>query len=299
MVSGLTIVAGNVQDSQVIRVIAFIDQLREKRSTSSGVYKHTANNGKWTIFNLDWTAIDLCFIEEPAPTLVIISESGTVVLINNDGYKTIELSTGTNGPGGYGPLRDLCAIDSAAFVVGMGRQIYRISADGLWSNFDNGVTRPSAIGDVCGFNSVHGINENLLYTVGFNGEIWVYEFGKWAQAESPTNVVLHCVRVVNERCVYIGGQKGLLLKGTGGVFISIDTGLDHDIWGMEVFKDKLYFCTEKKLYVVINDKVDEVDIDVEHDTLRSIHSCKDIMYVFGPKNILKSNDCKEWERLSF
>jgi hypothetical protein len=247
MTSEFTIVSGNVQDTEVFRVIAFIDQLREKRSTASGVYKYTAVDGKWSIFNLDWSAIDLCMIKHPDLTLAIMSESGTIMLVNKDGYKTIQIAPGTSGPSGYGPLRNIHSLESSAYVVGMSRQVYRILADGTWTTFEDGILRPSAIEDVCGFNSIHGVGENLLYAVGFNGEIWINKSGKWAQVQSPTNVILHCVRVINKENVFIGGQGGILLHGTNEIFATIDTNINNDIWSMEVFRDRLYFCTEKKL----------------------------------------------------
>jgi len=299
MTSDFTIVSGNVQDDNVFRVIAFIDQLRDKGSTASGVYKYTFVDEKWKIFNLDWTAIDLCVVTNPNLTLFILSETGLVMIINKDGYNTVEVSPGISGPSGYGPLRCLYSINSSVFAVGMGRQVYRISVDGSWKIFENGLQRPSDIGNVCGFNSIHGISENLLYAVGFNGEIWINNLGKWTQIQSPTNVILHCVRVMNDNRVFIGGNNGILLEGVDSAFFIIDTGIDDDIWGMEVFKGKLYFCSEKALYTVNDSRVDVVDIGEEYGTLRGLHSCESVICVFGPKTILKSNDGEKWVNLSF
>jgi len=298
IVSEFTIVAGDVQGEEVFRVIAFIDQLREKNSTSCGVYKHDSSDDKWVIFNLDWSGIGLSVIREPDVTLVIISEFGNILLAGRDNYKIITVSPGLEGPEGYGPLREIYAIGSSAYIVGMSRQIYRISYDGSWEIFEEGIVRPSLIKDVCGFNAIHGVSEKLLYVVGFNGEIWVNEGGGWRQVESPTNVVLNCVRVMKSGNVFIGGQNGILLEGSEGLFLVKETGVDEDIWSMDSFNNALYFCTEKKLFVINDNKVSRVDVGVNHDVFRSIRSQDNVICIFGPKIILKSRDGKKWKRIS-
>lgn len=299
----LTVVSGIVQGKEFIRAIAYIDQLKERRSTASRIYKIVSDDwssGEWSssVFDLEWSAIEFCLLPRPTLKMVIMSENGTIMIAGSQGPQTYQVAPGTSGPEGYGPLRSMCAVGEAIYLVGMGRQVYRVTTDGEWSVHEEGLTRPSEEHEVCGFNAIHGLVEERLYAVGFRGEIWMYENHGWRGVDSPTDLVLHCVRLQSDKEVYVGGGHGALLHGRGDRFELLESGTEDDIWSMEIFRDKLYFCTEKSVYVKDGEAITKLELGVDNEVLRSVHSSDDMICVFGPKVIMQSYDGESWRRIA-
>ena len=148
---------------------------------------------------------------------------------------------------------------------------------------------------VSGFNSIDGLGEDDIYAVGYGGEIWRRVNNTWRQLESPTNVILHRVRVVKKKLAYASGQKGVLLRGVGDSWQEIRHDSTQDnLWGLEWFKGTLYMASEDTLYRLNDD--DDLDVvDMQGiDTCGHLHANDGVMWSFGTKNIAWSEDAVNW-----
>ena len=193
---------GFVSSKMRARVTAQIDELVEAGSSRSQVMTWLRQGSKWNYFALEWNAIKISELIKPTYHLIALGQDGSVIISHPDGPKQEFIDTTGNGPAGRGPLLDLRRIANHAYAVGMSRQVYRREHSGLWTRQDAGVVQELGEMEVVGFYSIDGIDENDVYAVGFGGEIWRREKGHWQKIDSPTDGVLHQVRVISDNLIY-------------------------------------------------------------------------------------------------
>lgn len=151
--------------------------------------------------------------------------------------------------------------------------------------------------EVFGFNSIDGQSEHHVVAVGFGGEIWRRTHGKWTKMESPTNVVLTCVRMVGEDSAFACGQKGVILSCQNGIWGMVEhdeTG--DDLWSLEQFGNDIYVASENLLYR-LNDEngLKPVELGLEGSrTFRHLHAADGVLWSIGPKHLSWSEDGSRW-----
>jgi len=154
---------------------------------------------------------------------------------------------------------------------------------------------------VAGFNSIDGLSEDDFYAVGFGGEIWRCLKGRWRQIESPTNVVLHRVRVVPDDLAYACGQEGVLLRGRGDEWEQIDHGATEDnLWDLEWYGDRLYLAHDDGLFTLKGaNSLEAVKFGIRGTiTCRHLHANDGVLLSSGPKNVVWTSDGKKWEEIT-
>jgi hypothetical protein len=297
----LTFRSGFVQNRNIGRVIAVIDEISDQGSDSCQAMKWVRDSQEWSYFLLEWAATRILVLEEPQVQLFITGPDGIVLKMTADGESEEHIDNSDEGLRARGPARDLRYIGSHIYMTGMGRQVYRREGDNNWIRFDQGIVRPIGSTEICGFNSIDGLTEKEIYAVGFKGEIWRYLKNKWQPVESPTNLVLHCVRAVDKDLVFVSGQKGLLIKGSGNRWELIDhDATNKDIWSIEWYNEQLYAACDDALFVYKeNNQVDKVDTGLgDKITSRYLHSNDGVLWSFGPKNIIWTEDGIRWNEVT-
>lgn len=179
----------------------------------------------------------------------------------------------------------------------MGRQVYRREGVDNWTRQDQGVVLPRGEIQLCGFNSIDGLSEDAIYAVGFNGEIWFRSHNKWQQQSSPTNLVLHKVRVVREDLIFASGQMGTLLRSDGNHWETIEhDAITDDLWGMEWFQGELYLACDSGLFKLDSkDQLVEVDMQLSpKPTCRHLHANDGVLWSCGPKHVIWTEDGQTW-----
>ena len=290
---------GFVQDRGTIRVIAQLDELVDAGETESEIMKWVS--GSWSQFSLDWSAVRLCQVVAP-PQVFTLGPDGQIMIGSSSGAPQEETLDDTmEGPEGRGPLRDLRWIGKHLYAVGMSRQVYRREGAGVWRHRDAGTVLPLGSKTVAGFNSIDGRSDDDLYAVGFGGQIWRCLNGNWRQIESPTNVVLHRVKVVRDDLAYACGQEGVLLRSRGGGWEQIDhDATEDDLWDLEWYRDRLYLAHDEGLLVLTGgDDLQAVKFGIRGAiTCRHLHANDEILLSSGPKNILWTGDGKKWDEIT-
>lgn len=289
--------SGVVQDADVGRVIAQVDELKDAGSTSSTLLKWTRHDRQWTAFELSWHATRLCMGSVPEPYLLAVGPAGFVLGGNAQGTFEEEIDASDEGPGRRGDIRDLRFIGDHAYVAGMSRQVYRREGPGRWVRQDSGTVQPLGALELAGFNAIDGLSESDVFAVGFGGEIWRRHEQVWRQLDSPTNLVLHRVRVISSNLAYACGQEGVLLRGNGDQWEAIpqDTVID-DLWGMEWYREQLYVACDSGLFVLTDeDDLSRVDMGLGDVSTRHLHQNDGVLWSFGPKHVIWTEDGINWE----
>src|SRR5215467_758638 len=291
--------SGFVQDHGTIRVIAQIDELTDAGSVASRVMKWAAKDGKWSQFSFEWSAVRVCVIREPLE-LFVMGPSGEVNVGSLRGDTQEVIDESKDGPQGRGPLRDLRQIGKYLYAAGMSRQVYRRKGANNWVHRDGGTVLSVGSKASAGFNSIDGVDENDFYAVGFGGEIWRCLRGQWRQLDSPTNVVLHRVKVIRDDLAYASGQQGVLLRGRGDLWDEIeDSSVEDDLWDLEWYRDRLYTAHDDGVSVLTNaGSLERINFGIRGEiTCRHLHSNDGVLLSSGPKNVLVTSDGEKWHEI--
>lgn len=237
--------------------------------------------------DLPWRAVGMCFAREPAQKLVMVSGDGKVFtyIAGNEGTELIVDPI---------DLRNCVTIDGHAYACGMGRQVFFRMGEGKWLPMH----APSASDEeVVGFECLAGFSAQELYAVGWEGEVWRCENGRWSDCNSPVNVVLSAVCCVPDGSVYACGQQGTLLRGRGDEWQCVITeDLEDDLWDLRWFNGKLYVASMSYLYILEGDRLSPVEFDIEPpSSFYKLTDAEGVLWSVGQETIL-SFDGKHWER---
>lgn len=233
----------------------------------------------------------------PLEQMVATGEWGTVSCVGSGDMHTEQVAAGAKKPVlDRGPLRGARRIGSSIYVVGMDRQAYRRTDANRWAEF--GPQPKSAAADVTGFEAVDGFDEQDIYAVGWDGDIWKFSGQTWEQLPSPTNLVLVDVCCAGNGSVYTCGRKGFLIKGRDQTWDAVDTrGLDEDIWSLAWFNERLYLSTLYAVYTLESNGVRQVDMGSDQPKTCHRLSAEDgVLWSIGAKDVM-AFDGSSWNRI--
>lgn len=284
----LTFRSGFVQDRSTTHAIAQYDQLAEAGAEYSSLLKWYGMERRWDRYDIEWSAIRVWVETEQELRLHALGVNGETLEADATGITEGSVDASGEGPLARGPMRDLRWIGRHLYAVGMGRQVYRREEANRWARRDAGVVVPVGTMEVVGFNSVDGLSEEEILACGFGGEIWRNREGEWVQLDSPTNLVLHRLRIVEPDLMFASGQEGLLLRGTGEQWEVIDHGVtDEDLWGLEWYRGSLYVASQTGVFRLTDaDELERIDMGLGPDrTCSDLHANDGVMWSFGPKHL--------------
>ena len=248
--------------------------------------------------DVEWDTVAATIARRPLEQGLILGEQGQVMCIGSGDFHLEQITTPTSSPPQRGPMRSIRTIGDSVYAVGMDRQVYRRDSSGRWSTFDAGLPSPQSGGKVSGFESIDGYEEEELYAVGWDGEIWCYEQKIWSQKDSPTNFILVDVCCGGNGTVYACGRLGTLLAGRGDSWAIVDhNSLTDDIWSMAWFRGKLYLATIDSIYTLENDALVEVEMGEDQPgTCFHLSHNDDVLWSIGSSDIM-SFDGTVWSRI--
>jgi hypothetical protein len=254
--------------------------------------------GEWGQYMIPTIIPSHCVIKEPERKVLALSPDGAVHVATPQGFSWEYLDTREDGPSSLRAILEIKEISNSVYAVGAGRQIYKRTSPNTWVRWDNGIRGNKNIDNIGGFKSIDGFSENLLYTVGFKGEIWKFDGIIWALLDSPTNIKLEKIKCVTPNSIFICGGKGTFIKGNENSLVVIENDIiDSTLWGMEYFKDKVYMVDSSSIYVFDGEKINRIDTGLgENLTASYLHANDHFLWSVGERNILVY-DGHRWTKL--
>jgi hypothetical protein len=141
-----------------------------------------------------------------------------------------------------GNLRRLAALDGQFLACGMNRVALRRVSTGNWDSFGPGPL--SGDPNVVGFEDIAGYSASELYAVGWNGEIWWCDHGKWLRTDSPTSAILSSLTCAPDGHVYVVGHEGVMLKGRRDQWELVETARQENLKDVAQLNGQVYVCTD-------------------------------------------------------
>jgi hypothetical protein len=296
-----TFLSGWVQDRNILRVTAQVDAIDEAGSTATRRMKWQKSTSKWSSFTAPFRMVRIVTTDAAGGLLIAVSPQGSVSAGDATGGWEEQVDPSKEGPTRRGDIRDLRVIGGEVYCAGMGRQVYQRFGKNRWEHIDAGVVQQLGLLAVSGFNSIDGVDAGLLFAAGFLGEIWCRKDSRWIQMSSPTNVILHSIRVLGPDRVFCSGQKGVLLEWDGNLWNTVDLGdLDENIWCIEWFQDHLYMATEMRLFrLTPGYKLEEVKgLPSTDSETRRLHANDGLLLATGPKHVWMTQDGSHWDDIT-
>ncbi|MDR6674721.1 hypothetical protein [Xanthomonas sp. 1678] len=276
-----------VFDESRVYVLAY-----SKREPGTRVFRWT---GKWDNFYVRAISAGICAVRGAAPEILTLCADGSVHRAAPDGQAYEE--TGEEKPSKHGLLRDIRPIGGSVYATGFGRQVY-VRKDRAWQRCDEGVVEDPAADRLNGFESIDGFDEDEIYAVGHQGEIWCCRHGVWQQRESPTDSILENVLCASDGAVYISGQSGIVMRGRADRWERIEHELTEEtFWDMAWFGDRLWLSTTNALYTLQGDKLERVETGLPGDqTFRYLDANAQCLWSSGERH-LAAFDGAHWTRI--
>ena len=246
--------------------------------------------GKWADgVDTQWDSTAIAVAKLPAEKLIVVGEDGDVVAYV--GGKSVQEKLAPDPV----MIRNAQTISGNVFACGMKRQVYRRVDEGQWKD----ISAPGAKAEEeVGFEAIDGFSDKDVYAAGWGGEIWHYDGAKWTNRGSPTNLILSCVCCAPNGVVYIGGQRGTLIRGrdTTWELVPWEDEVGVDIWDVCWFQEKLYVATMQTLYTLDGNQLVEVNWgEAGRPTCYNLTSADGVLWSIG-QNDVASFDGTRWQR---
>jgi hypothetical protein len=194
----------------------------------------------------------------------------------------------------------LVCIDGWTYALAGHREVHKRIDIGKWQPMMNGFNQPRYENSYrdWGFNDMDGPNENNLYAVGGNGDVWRYDGNKWRWCDFPSNEVLATVTVAPDGQVYISGDGGSLWVGKENTWKQLakahsTINYNDSVW----FNDQLWLCSDYRLEVWDGKKLDRPvhgDSTIVYSGHMDAH--ENLLVVAGVSEV-HAFDGKEWHTI--
>ncbi len=256
-------------------------------------------NGNWNYWEINKRIVDfMAYTQGGIRYFQGVTEDGfcNIDPIGNS-WRNIDLKQG--GPNNLKHMTAICSIDNYFYVVGMSRMVYRkeLNEKG-WNRVDKGIRIPMQSKEITGLTNISGLSLNEIYVVGFEGEIWWCNNGKWIKIDSPTNLTLNCVKQSNNGEVYICGNDGVVLKGRYDKWKIVEHDVtEEDLWDMVEYQGNIFIAAGMApLYKINSDTLNEVKISQGNITTGSLSAENGELLSVGEQDILLY-DSKKWTEI--
>lgn len=284
-----------VQEADLAYLTMVIDEFAQKRVPHAILMQSQAGQFQ-RITSAKWNVVSLTVLRDPAPCVVALGETGLVVVAGSGSIKHEDVGAAA-ATGSVVPLRDVTAVGSNAYAVGMRRQAYQRNPDGTWHAIHGDMLAPPNSDTVFGFEAVVGISVNELYAAGWEGEIWRFDGARWFRVPSPTNLIITDLTTSRDGQVYACGQAGLLLAGRADDWNVLESGTKEDLWSITSFKDRIFVAGFRDVFELKDGKLEPIaEAAALTNSFYSLSSGSDALWSVGPKSVLVF-DGQTWRRI--
>lgn len=187
-----------------------------------------------------------------------LGEDGQVKVIEKEMVWDADISSTPAWQKGRGPVRRIRGLGDYVYVVGMGRQVYRLSPKQDLHAWEWLEVPDSKDGTVVGFETIASVGDDLV-CAGWRGEIWRFHEGVWKQEESGTKLLITDMTTVGDT-LYACGLGGLILRNVSGVWETLpQDGFTKDLFSIVAYEGQIFLASLTGFYTLVDGKVTPID----------------------------------------
>lgn len=295
---GYSITTGTVRYSDLAYLLTTNDEVAADGHASSLIFD--LDMGQWAAGSVNWLACSGTVCHVPEERFIVLGTDGSINVSGGGEVKEEPpIRPAGMDPRKRGPLREIRGIAGGrAYAVGTCRQAYVRDGEGQWRCIDESAQGDDVPVTDTSFESIDGFDEQDIYAVGWEGEIWRYDGTRFTRVASPTSLALHKVRCAPDGHAYACGQRGTLLRGRNDRWEAIEhESTTEDLWGLEFFDGHLYVSSARCVYRLEGGKLKPVDFgDDPPATCYHLSAADGIMWSIGPKDLMEF-DGSAWKRI--
>jgi hypothetical protein len=276
-------------------VTAVIDEYAEDNLDHTMMFRRI--DGQWKHRLIDNSIGSVCFIEEPELKILNMGVNGEITVATLPGVTTEQVGSSEQGTSYSVLLRCIRKIGTHVYVAGMARRVYRREAPNRWIAIDQGVFVPREQREgAIGFNSIDGLHEQAIYSVGYRGEIWFFDGNKWIPQETSTNIVLTGVKCIPNEEVYACGMAGIILRGKTDRWEIIEQDITkEDFWGITYFHENIYLSNYDGVFKLDNGNLILVNMGLSSEVSTAYLDANDgVLWSVGNKDLVYTENGKTW-----
>lgn len=278
-----------------ILFLARVSELDEQQRPHTKILR--LRDGHWSYYMVGWPAVSLCATPTPSPAVYLLGSNGELHTARAGGMREGNIDASNEGPERRGVMRELRAIGSHLYAVGMQRQAYRLEGSN-WQRIDQSVVLPIGSRELRSFESIDGFDEDDLYAAGLEGEIHRYDGEAWSQVSSPVAAAMGKVLCAPHGVVYIGGQGGALLAGRADHWKMIDLGTKDTITDLAWFGGRLFASTLRGIISVHAERPEAVDLGLGPNwSYGRLLALDDALWSIGESRIAKTANARHWSEV--
>jgi hypothetical protein len=236
--------------------------------------------------SINWTAVAIVPAPWPQVDFAVIGAHGELLLLDASG------GTRESSVARLLPSAQMMEVRSAAtahgsmwLVGGPGKVIEMPRSDVALDRSPPASTKPPGDSPLV-FEAAAGLPGSRLLCTGWDGEIWVYERGRWAREESPTNLILTCIVPTPNGDAYLLGQAGSVLQGQPGRWSVLPQMIEENLWSAVWFDNTVHASSSQQLFVMDGNELCSVGLPEMPDSFHSLSVRGDAMLSTGAHDVL-------------
>jgi hypothetical protein len=229
----------------------YVNENTEKQITGL----HLVDNGSWSSLKAYTGIVHATRYDEGNDyPFLLLERTGIVYRVKASAAFTYENISSER----EGFFMDVRKIGLHWYAVGGQHQAFRREQK-KWKPIDDAIFIEGDEGHASLLQSVDGTSESNIYAVGTDGIILHFNGKRWDEIDSPTDYDLERVLAVNKGEIYICGEGNALYRNDGQGWLPL-TEPDENVtyWDMAYFAGRVFVCSKEKLFVLINDRLEEI-----------------------------------------
>ena len=193
---------------------------------------------------------------------VIVYDGGEGSFSIGSGQRALEITELLRGS------RKSRTIGDKIYVAQARRRVKYRTGESHWQLLGDDIGLPSDITAqtriASGFMDVDGFDENHIYAVGGEGDVWRCIDNQWIQCGFPTNLDLDVVCCAGDGKVYIAGTQGLAYVGKEDNWQQVKGALSSlPFKDMVWHEDKIWCSNDYGLWWITDGKVELAKVPIE------------------------------------
>ena len=199
---------------------------------------------------------------KPKSQHIAVSHSNDVVIVGSGESSEEKIKHHRDGGPLRGGISKLRTIDGWAYLCGGNNSVTRREGPDNWSDISKSIPNPDREDYLHNrFEDIDGFNENDIYCVGTDGQVYHFDGKSWRQQDFPSNIHLYTVCCGQDGFVYISGFQGKTFKGklnTWEVISGPSTTLPFKdmVW----YENKVWCTSDHGVWTIENNKVIEAKL---------------------------------------